>query len=125
MNHSESIEHEIVDAQRNLGRQLSEAGERVREVIDWKTHYRRNPAAMLAAAAAAGFVLSSLTGERASSDDEHSPRRATSRGSSAMNNATETMLDALVATASIKAAEYIEQWLPGFHQEFTRRQGLL
>lgn len=122
-NTPESIEREIAHAKQHLGRQLSAAEEKAREVIDWRTHYRRNPVPLLAGAAAAGFVMSAVLGHDRSEDADRQPLRALSSPSSSVNSAMEKMMDALVAAASIKAAEYIEQWLPGFHQEFSRRQG--
>ncbi len=122
-NNPESIEREIAHAKRNLGRQLSEAEGKAREAIDWKTHYRRNPLPMLAAAAAAGVVISSIVGGRSSDDPDTRPRAAALlAGNTSVQTAMEKMVDALVAAASAKAAEYIEEWLPGFHQEFSRRQ---
>ena len=121
-----SIEREIESARNMLGRQLSEVEEKAKDAMDWRSHYRRNPIPMLAAAAAAGFVISGWLG-----GDEHDdsgvspahPRRMMALKSPAMNQTMDTMMDALIAAASAKAAEYIEDWIPGFHQEFTRRKG--
>lgn len=121
-NKPEMIEREIANAKRNLSRQLSAAEDKAREVVDWKNHYRRNPVPMLAAAAVAGLVLGSMVGDNDSEDQGPRPRRALMAGSSSVHSAMEKMVEALVAAASVKAAEYIEDWLPGFHQEFRRRQ---
>lgn len=119
------IERQIASARDTLGRQLSEVEEKAKDAIDWRSHYRRNPFPMLAAAAAAGFIVSGWLGDDEQDSDLGTPRprRALALRSPAMNNTMDTMMDALIAAASAKAAEYIEDWIPGFHQEFTRRKG--
>ena len=123
---TDAIEREIAGVRETLGSQLSEAEAKAREVIDWRTHYRRNPMPMLAAAAAVGFAASALIGDEQKGDSTPSGiqfHQAASLGTASINGAMEKMIDAFVVAASVKAAEYIERWLPGFHQEFSRRQG--
>jgi len=120
----ELIEREFATARRTLGRQLTEAEEKAREVIDWKTHYRRNPLPLLAAAAVTGFAISALIGSR--NGDDHVQRTHTRQpvfaGTASLNSTAGMMMEALVAAASIKAASYIDQWIPGFHDQFRRRR---
>lgn len=125
----DTIEREISDVQQTLGRQLSAAEEKARTAIDWRTHYRRNPVPLLAIAAAAGFLASAVIGGDQGPADfgdseqlsRPSPLRA-SFNSAPVNSAFDHLMGAFVAAAALKVSEYVEEWLPGFHQEYTRRQ---
>ena len=127
-NDVDTIEREISNVHQTLGWQLSAAEEKARTAIDWRTHYRRNPVPLLAIAAAAGFLASAVIGgdERPGDfgDPEQSrpsPLRA-SFNSAPVNSAFDHLMGAFVAAAALKVSEYVEEWLPGFHQEYTRRQ---
>lgn len=136
-NDPDSIERQISNVRETLGRQLSAAEEKAREVIDWRTHYTRNPWPLLAAAAAVGFVASAAIGGNGHGHHNGHDARGyegggpTGRGalgalgaplkSASVNNALEHLLDAFVAAATVKVADYVEQWMPGFHDEFDRR----
>ena len=128
-NDVDTIEREISDVHQTLGWQLSAAEQKARTAIDWRTHYRRNPVPLLAIAAAAGFLASAVIGgdeaPRDFGDPEQlsrpSPLRA-SFNSAPVNSAFDHLMGAFVAAAAMKVSEYVEEWLPGFHQEYTRRQ---
>ena len=83
----------------------------------WRTRYRHNPAPLLIAAAAGGFLL----GAMGRADDDTVSARPLLEGRTSLQGVAERMLDAFVAAASIRVAEYVEQFVPGFHEEFSRR----
>lgn len=131
-NYSDSIERELSGVKDSLGRQLSAAEDKARAVADWRTHYQRNPVPMLLGAAAIGFIASAML-----DDDDHEgdgSRSMSGSGASAVmaplrasiqspqvNDAFHHLLDSFVAAASVKVADYVEQWIPGFRQEFSKR----
>ena len=131
-NDVDTIEREISDVHQALGWQLSAAEEKARTAIDWRTHYRRNPVPLLAIAAAAGFLASAVIGGDEGpgapgdyGDSERLSRQSPLRSSfnsAPVNSAFDHLMGAFVAAAAIKVSEYVEEWLPGFHQEYTRRQ---
>ncbi|MBC7927538.1 MAG: hypothetical protein H7039_17980 [Bryobacteraceae bacterium] len=55
------IDH--IEAQRDqLGRNLSELEDRVRETTDWRTHFEKNPVLVLGAALGGGLILGAVVG---------------------------------------------------------------
>lgn len=120
MEHPHAIERDIERAKSRLGTQLAQAEDKAREVMDWRTHYRRNPAPMLAAAAIGGFMLAMLGNDK-TANGEGGARRALGGRATSLDGILDKMVDSLLAASSVNAAEYIEQWIPGFHGEFSRR----
>ena len=54
------IETEIVDARNRLGRDLNALESRIRETIDWRAQFRRNPNVFVAAAFGVGLLIGFL-----------------------------------------------------------------
>jgi hypothetical protein len=125
-----SIEREIADTRKALAGQLSEVEEKVRDVVDWRTHFRSHPLPFLGGAAMVGFAASTLVGRarNGSSADVvnttgSSARHvlASSQVPSRAGQAFEQLADVLIAVGAAKVAKYVDAWLPGFHEEFNRR----
>lgn len=55
------IEEEIVQARNRLGRDLNDLENRIRDTVDWRTQFRRNPAAFIGAAFGIGLIAGLLT----------------------------------------------------------------
>lgn len=51
------IESEIVDARNRLGRDLNALEHRIRETVDWKHQFRRNPNVFLGGAFVIGLLI--------------------------------------------------------------------
>ena len=125
-----SIERDIAGAKSALSSQLSEAEEKVRAVADWRTHYRTNPVPFLAGAVALGVVANALMGQsrrsglRSVVNDAEGRSRiplASSHVSNRTGHALEQLTDVLFAVGAAKLAKRVDTWLPGFHEEFSRR----
>jgi hypothetical protein len=125
-----SIEREIEGARDALGESLSEAQDKVREVVDWRTHFRRNPLPFLAGAAAVGYAASMLMNgkhrteaagfiEGAGSSARHA--LASTQVPGKAGEAFERLADAFIAVGTTKVAQYLDAWIPGFDAEFGRR----
>lgn len=127
------IEH--IETQRNqLGANLNELENRVRQTADWRTHYDRNPMLMLSAALGGGILLGAIvSGSRPKSGSSLSKSRSSGSGSSTYGaysgssgsqavslqkqRASETIDNikaALIGFATAKAKEFLNQALPGF-----------
>jgi hypothetical protein len=117
-----------IESQRNqLGANLNELETRVRRTTDWRTHFDNNPMLMLAGALGGGILLGAMvsgTKSRSTTGSSYtSSRHFSSAGES--NTAThvqkrrssetiDTMKAALIAFATGKAKEFLNQALPGF-----------
>jgi hypothetical protein len=137
------IEQEIRQKRDHLGRNLDELEGKARELTDWRTHYRKHSPAFLGAAFGLGVVLGLATISRRShrpahgdfdTDLSHDPypsrpaARSTDRGTGTASRALrqvgdtwEQIADALVRTASLKAIEFVGEFVPGFRDNVRKR----
>jgi hypothetical protein len=137
------IEQEIRQKRDHLGRNLDALEDKARELADWRTHYRNNSAGFLGAAFGLGVVLGLATMSRRphtpdygdfDTDVSHDPyparpaaRRAehgTGTTANALRQVGETweqIADALVRTASVKAIEFVGEFVPGFRDNVRTR----
>jgi hypothetical protein len=124
---------EQIETQRNrLGANLNELETRVRRTTDWHTHFDRNPMLMLGAALGGGILLGAMvSGARTRSGGSYTASRhfssatagstatpARTTVTSAQRQRTSETIDhikaALIAFATSKAKEFMNQALPGF-----------
>ena len=137
------IEQEIRQKRDHLGRNLDELEGKARELADWRTHYRNHSPAFLGAAFGLGVVLGLATMSRRhpapdhadfDADLSHDPypvrpaAKRTERGTGTAGRALrqvgetwEQIADALVRTASLKAIEFVGEFVPGFKDNVRRR----
>jgi hypothetical protein len=129
------LEH--LETQRNqLGANLNELETRVRRTTDWRAHFDNNPMLMLAGALGGGILLGAMVGgsksSRSSGSSYTSSRHFSGAGSSTSVNpssatyaqkqraseAIDHIKAALIAFATSKAKEFLNQALPGFDNYF-------
>ena len=136
------IEQEIRQKRDHLGRNLDELEGKARELADWRTHYRNHSPAFLGAAFGLGVVLGLATMSRRQPAPDHAgfdadmshdpypvrPAKRVERGSGTAGRALrqvgetwEQIADALVRTASLKAIEFVGEFVPGFKDNVRRR----
>jgi hypothetical protein len=137
------IEQEIRQKRDHLGRNLDELEGKARELADWRTHYRNHSPAFLGAAFGIGVVLGLATissrrhtPEHADFDTDlsHDPyparpaarntdhgRGTASRALRQVGDTWEQIADALVRTASVKAIEFVGEFVPGFRDNVRKR----
>jgi hypothetical protein len=138
------IEQEIRQKRDHLGRNLDELEDKARELTDWRTHYRNHSPAFLGAAFGLGIVLGLATISRRQhtpdagdfdTDLSHDPypsrpavsrkaERGTGTAAKALRQVGETweqIADALVRTASLRAIEFVGEFVPGFRENVRRR----
>jgi len=61
---SGDIENDIDDSRHALQENLEELEQRLRNLTDWRTHFRRHPGPVLLAGLAGGMLLAALFGRR-------------------------------------------------------------
>jgi hypothetical protein len=120
------IERAIAAERHQLGRNLEELGGKAHELVDWRTHYRNNPALMLTLALGGGLVLGAMTGSGGSSrDDSHESDPYRRRGNRASRQLSDTLLaisEAVLGMASAKVMEFVGNAIPGFSEQIVHRQ---
>jgi hypothetical protein len=123
------IETHIEDTRQHLGANLDALERKIKSAADWRAYFQSSPLTLLGVAFAGGVVLAMAVGAghhrrgaRAVRSVE-SPRRP--RGPHAAE--VVTMLDnikgALVGLAAVRVKDLVGQVVPGFKEEFDRRQG--
>ena len=111
----------------DLGANLDVLERKIRSATDWREYFQSSPLTLLGAAFAGGAVLAIATGAR------HVRRgQGIGRGASAPRvrgphvEEVVTMLEnvkgALVGMAALKMKDWVGQVVPGFDEEFDRRQ---
>jgi Protein of unknown function (DUF3618) len=135
---SNQIEREIQATRNNLGENLGELQDRVKSAIDWRVQVEERPGTMLALAFGGGILLSALfPARRVRHTSDSEPRRTAApvndppptsrRPVSALDTQTNEVSEtlnaikgALVGVAISKAREFINELVPGFHQELAK-----
>lgn len=67
---TDQITSNIDHARQELRSNLEELETRVKSAADWRTQFRKRPAAMIVAALVGGVLLSSMIGKRQSSQSD-------------------------------------------------------
>jgi len=113
-----------IDTEREqLGRNLDEIEDRVKEATDLKTHFNKNTGWFLGAAVAGGFLLSrAFPAKHGSVDIPQSSRNAMLPSlPSRLDRVSETLDDifeGLVAMASYKLQSFVSDAIPGFKEQY-------
>jgi hypothetical protein len=114
------IEHHIEKTRDDLGANLNELEYKVKEIADWRHHFRNHPMTMIGAAFGGGILLATMLG-----NGRRSPSTLTSRPQLSITNhkvadAWEDIKDALVGVAATRVTDFVADMVPGFHQEFEK-----
>jgi hypothetical protein len=123
------IETHIEETREHLGENLDALEGKIRSAADWRAYFQSNPLTLLGAAFAGGVALAmaASTGhDRRGSQGARSVESVRRpRGPHAEEVATmlENIKGALVGMAAMKAKDLVGQVVPGFKEEFDRRQG--
>lgn len=135
---TEQLTWNLANERRQLERNLHELEDKVTALRDWRTYYRRQPVAVLGAAFGGALLLGLIGGRRSSSvqsfasEAEDRPQRRfrlspplVSSVDRAAHQASDTwtrISDALLGVAAAKAIDYVGRRVPGFREEYERRQ---
>ena len=124
------IETHIERTRDNLGPNLDVLEQRFNSVTDWREYFQRSPMTLVGAAFAGGVVLAMATGNRqlrrSIGSTPATLASATSRAMGPHTGEVVTMLDnlrgGLIGMAASKVKDLVADVLPGFREEFDRRQ---
>lgn len=109
---SERIEQHIENKREDLGRNLEELESRVKNSLDWRTYYNRNPWLFLGATLAGSALITAMASKRGAMPTQ---------GSSAFSKAWDNVQGALMAVAAKQMQGFIEDIVPGIGSELRAR----
>jgi hypothetical protein len=115
---TDQIESDIEKTRDDLGANLQELEQRVKEVTDWRYHFRNHPMTLIGAAFGGGILLATMV-SRTRSTSHAMPAPAPVR-----HKATETwdlIKDALVGVAAARVTDFVGELVPGFAEEYGSR----
>ncbi|WP_436715317.1 hypothetical protein U8335_22490 [Roseiconus lacunae] len=98
---AEAIKQRMREIRTNLPYEVDQARDQVKELSDWKYHFRRHPAAMLGAAVAIGFLLVPSPSTPKQVVVERAPRRRDSEAEPAKKGLVGGLVGA-VATIALR-----------------------
>lgn len=119
---SERIERHIENKRDDLTRNLEEIESRVRDTLDWRSHYDRNPWLFLGVAFAGSAAISAYMASRTNSGGY--TRTATynpSAPSHHLGKVWDSVQAALLALAAKRVEGFVEEIVPGFRHEVRAR----
>jgi hypothetical protein len=136
---TDEIERHIREQRRELGQNISELQQKVKDTVNWRLQFEHHPVAMLGIALGGGLLLSGIVGSRhrnhpASQDPERpkwdsKPRvpSASSAAGPAINEKTseswQQIRAALIAVGAMKLGKLIDSIFPGFSDEYSKARG--
>ena len=130
------LERHIHEQRSELGENISELQQKVKTAVDWRVQFREHPIALMGVAFGGGLLLSVLFRGRRSPDGpsenwrsepgtpdyrgttSNSARRSDDQAVSTWNN----LRGAAVAIGLGKLTSFIETVLPGFQEQYNKRQ---
>jgi hypothetical protein len=134
---SSEITRDIRQTRAELGSNLQELENKVKELADWREQFQKNPFLMIGLAVGGGLLLSSLGerrarvsyGERWGSERNGGPGlsemesdRATRRQMRRASDTWDTIKGALIGVAATRAQGFLRELVPGFAEEFKKVQ---
>ena len=119
---TERIERHIEARREQLGRNLDELETRVKSVFDWRHQFDRNPWLIMGMAFGGGLALTSLAGRSRgyagnrypSGGDGNLRTGYSSPTTSRLADTWHNIQEALLAAATAKAEQFLEEVVPGF-----------
>jgi len=122
----DQIEQHIAVTRHELGSNLHELENKVKQAADWRTYYERNPMMMVGLAFGGGVLLASMMGGRRGRQDmpviPEAPRTAGYlTGATQRNPLSDTwqnMKAALIGLSGAKLRSLLDDALPGFSEHY-------
>jgi len=134
----DQIERHIYEKRTELGENINELQQKVKTAVDWRAQFDQRPLAMVGIAFGGGLLLSMFIGgrnsDRASSRRsrnrwrresqgyDYSSRPESEQSEGKRSTAWDSIRDAVIAVAGSKLSRFIEEVVPGFTEQYKRRQ---
>ena len=133
----DQIERQIAETRSELSDNFGELQDKVRSAVDWRTQFREHPGTLLAVAFGGGVVLAALlpsprrsqktydsgsisAGDRTLSAPSYDSALGNPSKPGDLRKTVEALTGALLGVAVKQASGFLDSFLPGFHQEFTK-----
>lgn len=126
----DQIEQHIASTRNELGNNLQELEDKVKQAADWRTYYERNPMTMVGLAFGGGVLLASMMGgggrrERSSGNYmSEAPRNAGYlTGATQKDPASDLWRNvkaALIGLSGAKLRGFLDEAIPGFSDHYDR-----
>lgn len=130
------IERHIREQRRELGQNINELQQKVKDTVNWRTQFEQRPMTMLGIAVGGGLLLSAIVGsgsrtkyvsrltDRATWDSDPSAAVSPIAAPNSVNGKAKEHWNAvklaLIGVAASKLADFIESVVPGFNDEYSR-----
>lgn len=128
----DQIEKHIASTRHQLGNNLHELEDKVKQAADWRTYYERNPMMMVGLAFGGGVMLATMMGGNRERNDTPfmtpAPRPAgyltgaiqRSPMSDTWSDTWQTLKAALIGLSGAKLRSMLDEALPGFTEHYDR-----
>ena len=126
----DQIERHIYEKRNELGENINELQDKVKTAVDWRAQFDQRPWVLMGLALGGGMLLGALSagGKDESRRSAYSDRRSEYSGSmgrqrdGAMTTTWESIRSALLAVAGARLGTLLESVLPGFQEQYKKRQ---
>ena len=124
----DQIEQHIASTRHELGNNLHELEDKVKQAADWRTYYDRNTMMMVGLAFGGGVMLASMMGGKRERNDTPfmtpAPRPAGYLTGAIQRNPIsdtwQTLTTALIGLSGAKLRSLLDEALPGFTEHYDR-----
>jgi Protein of unknown function (DUF3618) len=124
----DQIEQHIASTRHELGNNLHELEDKVKQATDWRTYYERNPMMMVGLAFGGGVMLATMMGgnreRNAAPVMTPAPRPAGYLTGAIQRNPVsdtwQTLKAALIGLSGAKIRSLLDEALPGFTEHYDR-----
>jgi hypothetical protein len=122
---SDQITRKIERTRGELGANLNELENKMRDVTDWRKHVEKNPLTMIGIAFGGGVLLSQVFGGPSRTRRHYRPRNVRdgevrSSTASAAPDTWGKIKGALVGVAAGKVEDFLRTAVPGFHEQYAK-----
>lgn len=123
---TDQIERHISEQRNELDDNIHELQRKVKTAFDWRAQMQERPMTMLSAAFGGGLLLSLLFGGRSSRRTYEtkwsSPARSSDWETQGAPSTWDNIRGAALAVAGTKLGAVLEEFLPGFQEQYRKKQ---
>ena len=117
---SDQIEKHIASTRSELGSNLQELEDKVKQAADWRTYFDRNPLMLMGLALGGGVLLGTMTGNHGSAVRESPRAGIPARKNGLAADTWGTLKGALIGIAGSKVRTLLEEVIPGFNEQYEK-----
>ena len=119
---SEQIEKHIASTRSELGSNLQELEDKVKQAADWRTYFDRNPMMLMGLALGGGVLLGTMTGNKGRESLEAPRTSGGGRENGLAADTWSTLKGALIGLAGSKVRTLLEEAIPGFNEQYEKME---